>query len=123
MIIAQIQLENFGRFIRPEDKEAMRAQLQRAQQATTPMEKNAAVHELSELTEKYGLFTHGFILNIVGHDDSDPVKANQALVAFNQFMAALNEGNVQRAREILDANEHLIEGSGVSLGGTTGIGG
>jgi molecular chaperone DnaK len=123
MIIAQIQLENFGRFIRPEDKEAMRAQLQRAQQATTPMEKNAAVHELSELTEKFGLFTHGFILNIVGHDDSDPVKANQALVAFNQFMAALNEGNVQRAREILDANEHLIEGSGVSLGGTTGIGG
>lgn len=123
MIIAQIQLENFGRFIRPEDKEAMRAQLQRAQQATTPMEKNAAVHELSELTEKYGLFTHGFILNIVGHNDSDPVKANQALVAFNQFMAALNEGNVQRAREILDANEHLIEGSGVSLGGTTGIGG
>lgn len=113
MIIAQIQLENFGRFIRPEDKEAMRAQLQRAQQATTPMEKNAAVHELSELTEKYGLFTHGFILNIVGHDDSDPVKANQALVAFNQFMAALNEGNVQRARDILDANEHLI--AGISL--------
>lgn len=71
MIIATIQLENFGRFIRPEDKEAMRTQLQRANNASSPMEKNAAVEELGKLTEKYGLFTHGFILNIVGHSSED----------------------------------------------------
>ena len=47
-------------------------------------------------------------MNIAGHDDADPIRANKALVAFNQFMAALNEGNVQRARDILSANENLI---------------
>ena len=78
---------------------------------------------LDDLTEKYGLFTHGFMLNIAGHDDSDPVRANKALVAFNQFMAALNEGNVQRARDILSANEHLIGNINLPpTGATTGIG-
>lgn len=40
-------------------------------------------------------------------------------------MAALNAGNVQRARDILDANEHLIDVSSLSsgLGGSTGISG
>ena len=108
IIIAQIQLENFGRFISEEDKVAMRRELSRAENATSSFEKNDAVQKLDELTEKYGLFTHGFLLNIAGHDDGDPIRANKALVAFNQFMAALNEGNVQRARDILSANENLI---------------
>jgi molecular chaperone DnaK len=108
MIIAEIQLENFGRFIKEEDKVAMRRELDRAQKATSPIEKNDAVKKLDDLTEKYSLFTHGFLLNIAGHDSADPVRANKALVAFNQFMAALNEGNVQRARDILSANESLI---------------
>jgi len=108
LIITQILLENFGRFIREEDKSAMRSELERAEKGATPMEKSEAVKKLDELTDKYGLFTHGFLLNIAGHDTEDPVRANKALVAFNQFMAALNEGNVQRARDILSANEHLI---------------
>ena len=110
LIIAQIQLENFGRFIKDEDKTAMRRELDRYKNASSPMEKNDAVNKLDDLTEKYGLFTHGFLLNIAGHDQDDPVRANKALVAFNQFMAALNEGNVQRARDILSANENLIGG-------------
>lgn len=56
----------------------------------------------------YGLFVSGFLLNISGHDESNPVRANKALVAYNQFMAALNEGNVSRANEILDANTDLM---------------
>lgn len=122
-IIAEIQLENFGRFMKEEDKVAMRREISRIENSSSPIEKNDAVQKLDDLTEKYGLFTHGFLLNIAGHDDADPVRANKALVAFNQFMAALNEGNVQRAREILSANEHLI--GKVSLpttGGSTGIG-
>ena len=123
LIIAQIQLENFGRFIKNEDKEAMRSELARYQNASSPMERNDALSKLDDLTEKYGLFTHGFLLNIAGHDDSDPVRANKALVAFNQFMAALNEGNVQRARDILSANEHLIGNINLpTTGSSTGIG-
>jgi len=123
MIIAQIQLENFGRFISEEDKSAMRNELERAEKASTPMERNDAVNKLDDLTEKYGLFTHGFLLNIAGHDQEDPVRANKALVAFNQFMAALNEGNVQRARDILSANESLIGKVNIKRpGGGEGIG-
>jgi len=122
MIIAQILLENFGRFMNDDDKTEMRSELERAKNASSPVEKNDAVNKLGTLTEKYGLFTHGFLLNIVGHDQSDPVRANKALVAFNQFMAALNEGNVQRARDILSANEHLIERTNIPVG-TFGIGG
>ena len=119
LIIAQIQLESFGRFIKDEDKSAMRRELERYKNASSPMEKNDAVNKLDDLTEKYGLFTHGFMLNIAGHDQDDPVRANKALVAFNQFMAALNEGNVQRARDILSANEHLIGNINISTGGNS----
>ena len=119
LIIAQIQLESFGRFIKDEDKVAMRRELDRYKNASSPMEKNDAVNKLDDLTEKYGLFTHGFMLNIAGHNQDDPVRANKALVAFNQFMAALNSGNVQRARDILSANEHLIGDADFGTGGST----
>ena len=95
----------------------MRIELDRYKNASSPMEKNDAVNRLDNLTEKYGLFTQGFLFNIVGHNQEDPVRANRALVAFNQFMAALNEGNVQRARDILSANEHLIGNVNISTGG------
>lgn len=109
--------------MKDEDKTAMRRELDRYKNASSPMEKNDAVNKLDDLTEKYGLFTHGFMLNIAGHDQDDPVRANKALVAFNQFMAALNEGNVQRARDILSANEHLIGNINLpATGATTGIG-
>ena len=124
LIIAQIQLENFGRFIKDSDKVAMRNEISRYENSSSAIEKNDAVQKLDELTSKYGLFTNGYLLNIAGHDDRDPVRANQALVAFNQFMAALNENNVQRARDILAANEHLIRNINIPTGpgGTTGIG-
>lgn len=124
VIITKILLDNFGRFIREEDKSAMRRELTNYENACTPMSKNEIANKLEELTDKYGLFIHAFMLNISGHDNSDPVRANKALVAFNQFMAALNEGNINKAREILDANESLIGkvNLGPGIGGTTGIG-
>ena len=101
----------------------MRYELTRYEKSSSSIEKNDAVQKLDELTSKYGLFTSGFLLNIAGHDDTDPIRANKALVAFNQFMAALNEGNVQHARDILSANEHLIGTIKLpTTGGTTGIG-
>ena len=119
LTIAQIQLDIFGRFIKDDDKDSLCRELERAKNASSPMERNDAANKLNELTEKYGLFTHGFMLNIAGHDQDDPVRANKALVAFNQFMAALNEGNVQRARDILSANEHLIGNINISTGGNS----
>lgn len=123
VIITKILLDNFGRFIREEDKSAMRRELTNYENANaTPMERNEIAKRLEELSDKYGLFVHGFLLNISGHDDSDPVRANKALVAFNQFMAALNESNVSKAREILSANESLIGSVPLSPSWTTRIG-
>lgn len=124
VIIAKILLDNFGRFIREEDKSSMRRELTNYENASSPMNKNEIAEKLEEVTDKYGLFVHAFLLNISGHDNSDPVRANKALVAYNQFMAALNEGNVNKAREILDANENLIGevNLGPGIGSTTSIG-
>ena len=126
VIIAKILLDHFGKFMSGEHKDAMRRELTKYDDATSPMQKNECAKKLEELNDNYGLFVSGFLLNISGHDDSDPVRANKALVAYNQFMAALNEGNVSRAREILDANRDLINGriSTTYPGpGTTGLGG
>ena len=109
LIIAQILLDNFGRFIKDDDKDSLRREVECAKNASFPMERNDAVNKLNELTEKYGLLTHGFLLNLVGHNDPDPVRANKAQTVFNQFMDALNEENIQRARDILSANEDLME--------------
>ncbi len=109
IIIAQIQLDNFGRFIKDDDKDSMCRELERAKNASSPMERNDVANKLNELTEKYGLFTHGFLLNLVGHNDPDSVRASKAQTVFNQFMDALNEGNIQSARDILSANEDLME--------------
>ena len=121
--IANILLENFGRFIAEDDKKAMRRELDRYENSTSSIEKNDAAQKLDELTNKYGLFTHGFLLNIAGHNSKDPVNANKALVAFNQFMAALNEHNVQKARDILEANDYLIASLRPTItGGDTSLG-
>ena len=110
--------------MKEEDKNAIRAELSNVQNASNPMVKQAAIEKLNDLTEKYGLFTHGYMFNIVGHDSSDPVRANKALVVFNQFMAALNEHNVAKAREILDANIKLLEGVSIPQGpGSIHLGG
>lgn len=125
-IIAQILLENFGRFIKDADKKAMRAEISRYENSSSSVEKNDAVQKLDDLISNYGLLSDGYLLNIAGHSDKvDPISRNKALVAFNQFMAALNEGNVQRAREILSANNYLIgKMSIVKPGGdSTGLGG
>ena len=124
VIITKILLDNFGRFIREDDKSAMRRELTNYENSTSPMAKNVIAGKLEELSDNYGLFIDGFLLNISGHDDSDPIRANKALVAFNQFMAALNEGNVNKARDILSANHSLIgtTGLGSGPGWSTGIG-
>jgi len=109
LTIAQIQLDIFGRFIKDDDKDALRREVERAKNASSPMERKDSAKKLNELTEKYGLFTHGFLLNLVGNNDPDPVRANKAQTVFNQFMEALNEGNIQSARDILSANEDLME--------------
>ena len=121
---ANILLEAFGRFITEEDKQAMRAEIEKAQ-SKSPIVKSEALQKLDKLTEDYGLFIHGFFFNIVGHDDSDPVKANKALVVFNQFMSAINENNFAKGRDILEANDNLIQGAAqkINIGQTTHIGG
>lgn len=108
VIIAKILLDHFGKFMISEHKDAMRRELTKYEDATTPLQKNECSSKLEELSNNYGLFVSGFLLNISGHDESNPVRANKALVAYNQFMAALNEGNVSRANEILDANTDLM---------------
>lgn len=121
--IANILLENFGRFMSEDDKKSMRRELDRYENSSSSIEKSDAAQKLDELTDKYGLFTHGFLLNIAGHDSKDPVNANKALVAFNQFMAALNEHNIQKARDILEANDYLIGSLRIpTTGGGTGLG-
>lgn len=123
VIIAKILLDHFGKFMSGEDKDILRRELTKYEDASSPMQKNECAQKLEEIIDKYGLFVSGFLLNISGHDDSNPVRANKALVAYNQFMAALNEGNVSRARDILDANRDLIGSNTViSAASTTGIG-
>lgn len=121
VIIAKILLDNFGKFISSEDKDAMRREIINYEDATTSMQKNEIAGRLGELNDRYGLFVSGFLLNICGHDESNPVKANKALVAYNQFMATLNEENISRARDILDANSDLIRNIDISVGSTTSI--
>jgi hypothetical protein len=122
VIIAKVLLDNFGRFMSGEHKDAMRRELTKYEDATTPMQRNESAKKLEDLNDNYGLFISGFLLNISGHDESNPVRANKALVAYNQFMAALNEGNFSRAREILDANRNLIGRDTRISSTTTGIG-
>lgn len=117
VIIAKILLDHFGKFMISEHKDAMRRELTKYEDATTPMQKNECASKLEELNDNYGLFVSGFLLNISGHDESNPVRANKALVAYNQFMAALNEGNVSRANEILDANTDLMGSLPKGFGG------
>ena len=111
LTLAHILLENFGRFIDEEDKTAMKREMARIENSTSPIERSDAIEKLGKLDDDYGLFTHGFLLNISADVNSskDPVTANRARTAFNQFMAAVNEGNYQRARDILSANEALID--------------
>ncbi len=122
--ISKILLDHFGKFMKNEHKDSMRREITKYEDATNPMQKNEIANKLEEMNDQYGLFVHAFLLNISGHDNSDPVRANKALVAYNQFMGALNEGNIQKARDILEANGNLIGSVRIPTGGgSTGLGG
>ena len=108
--MARILISEFGQFISADDRDEISRQADRLQHASSPAEKKAAMDGLTSLVEKYGLFIHGFLLNIAGHSSDDPARANQAVAAYRQFKSALEEGNIARARDILDSNEHLIAG-------------
>ena len=108
VIITKILLDHFGKYMSIEHKDAMRRELTNFENATSPLQKSEISERLRELDDNYGLFIRGFLLNLSGHDNSNPVRANKALTAYNNFLAALNESNVQRARDILDANRDLI---------------
>lgn len=123
VIISLILIKFFGRFMSETDKQTLRIELEKYKNETNPLIKNGIVNKISEINEKYGLFIDGFLLNISAQDKDDPVNANKALVAYNQFMAALNDGDVQRAREILSANDHLIKTNSLPVGiSTIGLG-
>jgi hypothetical protein len=124
VIISKLLLDHFGKFMSSDHKDAMQRELTKYKDATTPMQKDESARKLEDLNDNYGLFVSGFLLNIAGHDESNPMRANKALVAYNQFMAALNGGNITRAREILDSNRDLIDSEVIlpGVGGTTGVG-
>lgn len=123
VIISVILIQFFGKFMSETDKQTLRTELEKYKNETNPLIKNGITNKLSEINEKYGLFIDGFLLNISAQDKDDPVNANKALVAYNQFMAALNDGDVQRAREILSANDHLIKTNSLPVGiSTIGLG-
>lgn len=123
VIISVILIKFFGKFMSETDKQTLRSELEKYKNETNPLIKNGITNKLSEINEKYGLFIDGFLLNISAQDKDDPVNANKALVAYNQFMAALNDGDVQRAREILSANDHLIKTNSLPEGiSTIGLG-
>ena len=123
VIISVILIKFFGKFMSETDKQTLRTELEKYKNETNPLIKNDIIDKISKINEEYGLFVHGFLLNISAQDKDDPVNANKALVAYNQFMAALNDGDVQRAREILSANDHLIKTNSLPVGiSTIGLG-
>lgn len=110
IFIANILLDNYGRFLEEDDKIAIHREISRIENSSSPIDKNDAAQKLDDLINSYSLLSNGYLLNIVGHSDVvDPVSRKKALEAFNQFMAALEDGNVQKARNILSLAENLLQ--------------
>lgn len=109
VIIAKVLLGTFSRFIRTEDEAELRNNLSKVESSNL-MEKTVALKKLENVEERYSLFTAFFMLRIVAmSNDVSPSVAAQADKAFDNIMSALNRGDIDTARNIFSANQHLLD--------------
>lgn len=108
IVMAKILLNHFQAQMRDADIADIKKLLQETEKANG-LARKQKLDELEKEVNRYGLLIDGYFFNIIAHNSDDPQKAQRAAVAYDQFMAAVQSNEGQRARNIVNANVDLFK--------------
>lgn len=108
-IFASILLGTFSQFINQTDADAMREQLFKLKNSNDSFEKESIQQQLIQLSNKYTLLIHVFLFKVIGDSSSNPQTAARAVCVYDEMINALNNHNISEVKELIQANEDLLQ--------------
>ncbi len=111
--IAQILLDVFGHFLRPQDANRLKGLIDSYSFSKSESDLDA----MEEITSNYGLLIDVYLYTILAHRATDPVVANKAESLYKQMMNDLNNHNVDSVKTTLKANNAFLNENLDRLGG------
>ena len=114
--IAQILLNVFGAFLRPQDANKLKSVVE----AYDIFKNENDLDAMEEIVNHYGVLIDVYLYNILAHNATEPTVANKADSLYKQMMNDLNNHNVDSVRNALQANDDFLQKNLKRFGGGFG---
>ena len=124
-IFALILLQNFSKYINPNDVNAFRENLLKLKNSKDNFEKESIRKELEELGNSYQLLIHIYLFKLIGDNSKNPQIAGRAICVYDELINALDNHNINEVNTIINANSDLFRtmaDEGIEIGIGTSIG-
>ena len=124
-IFALILLQNFSKYINPNDVNAFRENLLKLKNSKDNFEKESIRKELEELGNSYQLLIHIYLFKLIGDNSKNPQIAGRAICVYDELINALDNHNINEVNTIINANSDLFRtmaDEGIEIGVGTSIG-
>ena len=124
-IFALILLQNFSKYINPNDVNAFRENLLKLKNSKDNFEKESIRKELEELGNSYQLLIHIYLFKLIGDNSKNPQIAGRAICVYDELINALDNHNINEINTIINANSDLFRtmaDEGIEIGVGTSIG-
>ncbi len=121
-ILATILVNNFSRFVEPNDLSEMKDKLGKLKTANDKFQKESLNHELENIATQYALLLNVFMFRIAADNATNPKDAARANCAFDEMMQALRTGDIPSVHRIQKENADLMKKSSGTLPGGVAIG-
>ena len=124
-ILATILVNNFSRFVEPNDLSEMKEKLGKLKTTNDKFQKESLNQELESIALQYSLLLNVFMFRIAADNATDPKEAARANCAFDEMMQALRTGDIPAVHRIQKENADLMKKTRGTLpgGGSIGLGG
>lgn len=113
LVISQILMDVFGKFIKNYDSDRMAELCAEYKRTNNP----SVLARLKDICDEYGLLIAVYFYAILGERAQTPQVANKAKALFNDMMNNLNIGNIGAVNNILSENNDWLAMNLNSLGG------
>ena len=124
-IFALILLQNFSKYINPNDVNAFRENLLKLKNSKDNFEKESIRKELEDLGNSYQLLIHIYLFKLIGDNSKNPQIAGRAICVYDELINALDNHNINEVNTIISANSDLFRtmtDEGIEIGVGTSIG-
>ena len=108
-ILASVLLNNFSRYLDPEDRNEMKTKLEQLRKSSDKFEKESLQQELLDIAEQYGILLNIFMFKIAEKNAQNSQDAARASAAVDEMMDALEDHDIPSINRIQRENNDLLD--------------